>query len=88
MTSLSRFKAMHAMVEPDEVAVETLDSAVTHEVSDNHAVVENCYIQKFSSMTKDAIDNYASSEHDIYLDRRKTKENMIKEFIQKIEEKA
>lgn len=38
------------------------------------------------SMTKVELDEYAQ-EHGIHLDRRKSKQNMITEFIQKLKEK-
>jgi hypothetical protein len=42
--------------------------------------------EKIKSMTKLELDQYAE-KYDIYLDRRKTKANMINEFIEKLKEK-
>jgi hypothetical protein len=44
------------------------------------------HVKAIEGMTKDQLDNYAE-QYDIYLDRRRTKENMINEFIQKLKEK-
>jgi hypothetical protein len=44
------------------------------------------HVKAIENMTKDQLDNYAE-QYDIYLDRRRTKENMINEFIQKLKEK-
>lgn len=42
--------------------------------------------EKIRNMTKLELDQYAE-KYDIYLDRRRTKENMIKEFIEKLKDK-
>lgn len=39
------------------------------------------------AMTKQQLDEYAEQEYEIHLDRRQSKENMIKEFLSKIEER-
>jgi hypothetical protein len=44
------------------------------------------HITKIEKMTKAQLHDYAK-KYEIYLDRKRTKENMINEFIQKLKEK-
>jgi len=66
----------------DEPETEDMTETVI-EYTDN----DETDIDKFESMTKVELDLYAAENHGIHLDRRKSKLNMITEFIQKLKEK-
>jgi hypothetical protein len=66
--------------------VETLSTKLKSVFGFKKAVSLAEHMTKIEGMTKRDLDEYAE-QYEIYLDRRKTKENMINEFIQKLKEK-
>jgi hypothetical protein len=71
------------LLEPTEelLKVETLPTKLISEF-----IVED-HMAEIEQMTKMQFFNYAQKDHEIDLDLRRTKENMINEFIQKLKEK-
>lgn len=99
MTSLTRFKKKLRGEIPEKTypkmdewlkLVTEIEMRTDESVQEIDMVVneeENAPIEiDLESMTKVELEDYAQ-EHDIELDRRKTKLNMITEFIQKLKEK-
>jgi hypothetical protein len=77
----------------DDVSVEEIieefnseDLAQSESFSEEDISSTEEIILKIKKMTKIELDEYAE-KYEIQLDRRKTKNNMIEEFIQKLKEK-